>query len=63
MLVRIEKATVLSGRGGYPSIGYCAVLRDVLSNQEVARTKAVSILDSWRAAGRRLAKRKGWRVA
>jgi len=63
MRVRIVKETVMSGRGGYPSLGYRAVLVDVDTFQSVARTGVtVGPFDCWRARGEKLAKRRRWEI-
>jgi hypothetical protein len=63
MNVRITKETVMSGRGGYPSIGYRAMLVDADTGATVARTGVtVGPYDCWRARGEKLAKRRGLTV-
>lgn len=60
MRVRLQKETVLSGRGGYPSISYRALLVDVDTGNVVSRSKCTTgPFDSWLMRGRALAKRLG----
>lgn len=55
--VSIRRYTVMSGRGGMPSIGYGAIVECLLTGEELARTRASS---DWTDAGKKLARRRGF---
>lgn len=62
LFVRVAKHMVTSGRGGFPSIGYQAVVFDLTTGEELARSRTVDGVNegAWLDAGKRLAKRRGY---
>ena len=63
--VRLVRETVMSGRGGYPSIAYRCLLVDAYTGTVLGKTGTVDGVlrrDAWRSRGAKLAARRGYEV-